>query len=90
MDLTEEAALDHPLVIAVRLDNRDTDQVPPGKPTNDLDFNYPGGLYRGVKLIVTDAVHVTDPVSANIVAGGGIFVTYSDVSKPERHRACQN
>ncbi len=80
VDLTGEAATGQPIVIAVRLDNRDTDQVPPGKPTNDLDFNYPGGLYRGVKLIVTDPVHVTDPIAANLVAGGGVFVTYSDVS----------
>ncbi len=80
VDLTEDAATGKPLVIAVRLDNRDTKLVPPGKPTNDLDFNYPGGLYRGVKLIVTDPVHVSDPIAANIVAGGGVFVTYSDVS----------
>ena len=80
IDITQEASSPQPIVIAVRLDNRDTDQVPPGKPTNDLDFNYPGGLYRGVKLIVTDPVHVSDPIAANIVAGGGVFVTYSDVS----------
>ncbi len=83
VDLREEAAAGQPIVIAVRLDNRDTDLVPPGKPTDGLDFNYPGGLYRGVKLIVTDSVHVTDPVAANIVAGGGVFVTYSDVSETE-------
>lgn len=80
VDLTPEAAAGKPITIAVRLDNRDTKLVPPGKPTNDLDFNYPGGLYRGVRLIVTDPLHITDPVAANIVAGGGIFVTYSDVS----------
>ena len=81
IDLTSETAAGQTLVLAVRLDNTDTDQVPPGKPTNDLDFNYPGGLYRGVKLSITDPVHVTDPIAANIVAGGGIFVTYSDVSE---------
>ena len=81
VDLTQDAAAGKPIVIAARLDNRDTDQVPPGKPTDDLDFNYPGGLYRGVKLIATDPVHVSDPVDANIVAGGGVFVTYSDVSE---------
>ena len=81
VDLTNEAQSAKPILIAVELDNRDTDLVPPGKPTDGLDFNYPGGLYRGVKLIVTDPVHVTDPITANIVAGGGVFVTYSDVSK---------
>ena len=80
VNLTDEAAMGKPILVAARLDNRDTDLVPPGKPTNDLDFNYPGGLYRGVTLVVTDPVHITDPVDANIVAGGGVFVTYSDVS----------
>jgi len=81
VDLTGEARSDKPIVVAVLLDNRDTNLVPPGTPTDGLDFNYPGGLYRGVKLIVTDPVHISDPISANIVAGGGIFVTYTDVSK---------
>ena len=80
LNITPEAATKQPIFLAVRLDNRDTDQVPPGKPTADLDFNYPGGLYRGVTLKVTDLVHVTDPIAANIIAGGGVFVTYSDVS----------
>ncbi len=81
VNITNEARLGSDINVAVRLDNRDTDEVPPGKPTADMDFTYPGGLYRGVKLIVTDPVHITDPVEANIVAGGGLFVTYSDVSK---------
>jgi beta-galactosidase len=80
-DVTSEARSGSPIEIAVRLDNRDTDRVPPGKPVRDLDFNYPGGLYRGVKLVVTDCVHITDPMAANTVAGGGVFVTYSDVTK---------
>ena len=80
VDLTGEAGAGKPIMVAARLDNRDTDQVPPGKPTDGLDFNYPGGLYRGVSLVVTDPIHVSDPVDANIVAGGGVFVTYSDVS----------
>ena len=81
VDLTSEARAGKPIAIAACLDNRDTDQVPPGKPTNDLDFNYPGGLYRGVVLVVTDPVHVSDPVDADLIAGGGVFVTYSDVSE---------
>ena len=81
VDLTGEAGAAKPIVIAAHLDNRDTDQVPPGKPTNDLDFNYPGGLYRGISLVITDPVHVSDPVEANLIAGGGVFVTYSDVSE---------
>jgi len=81
VEITPEANQDRPVEIAVRLDNRDTDLCPPGKPTKGLDFNYPGGLYRSVKVIVTNPVHISDPLEANIVAGGGIFVQYSDVSE---------
>jgi beta-galactosidase len=68
------------VTVSVRLDNRDNEIVPPGKPTKDLDFNYPGGLYRGATLIVTNTVHVSDPIVADTVAGGGVFVQYRDVS----------
>ena len=67
-------------VIALRLDNSDNPDVPPGKPQDQLDFTYLGGLYRNVWLYVTDKLHVTDPVYANKVADGGIFVTYPRVS----------
>ncbi len=67
-------------VIALRLDNSDNPDVPPGKPQDQLDFTYMGGLYRNVWMYVTDKLHVTDAVYANKVAGGGIFVTYPRVS----------
>jgi Glycosyl hydrolases family 2, TIM barrel domain/Glycoside hydrolase family 2 C-terminal domain 5/Glycosyl hydrolases family 2/Glycosyl hydrolases family 2, sugar binding domain/Domain of unknown function (DUF4982) len=65
-------------VIAVRLDSSANPNWAPGK--NGVDFQYHGGLYRDVHLYVTDKLHVTDAVYANIVAGGGIFVTYPSVS----------
>ena len=80
IDLTDDLRFDAPNLLAVRLDNRDTIECPPGKPTSGLDFNYPGGLYRGVRLVVTDPVHVSDAVAAGIEAGGGIFVQCHDVS----------
>jgi len=43
-------------------------------------WNDYGGIYRDVWLHVTDKLHVTDAIDANIVAGGGIFVTYPYVS----------
>ena len=43
-------------------------------------FAITAGLYRDVSLVVTNLLHVTDPVYANKVAGGGIFVTYPNVS----------
>lgn len=59
----------------MRLDNSDNPEVPPGKPHNQLDFCYFGGLYRSVDLEVFDGLHITDPILADTVAGGGIFVT---------------
>jgi len=46
-------------VIALRLDNSDNPDVPPGKPQNQLDFTYLGGLYRNVWMYITDKLHVT-------------------------------
>jgi hypothetical protein len=65
-------------VIAVRLDSTPSSNFAPGNA--DPDFQYHGGLYRDVKMIVTDMLHVTDAVYANKVAGGGIFVTYPSVT----------
>ncbi len=80
LNLTHLLKFDAPNTVAVRLDNRDTEEFPPGKPTTDLDFIYPGGLYRGASLLVTDPVHISDPVAANIEAGGGIFITTDNIS----------
>lgn len=60
-------------VLSVRLDNRD-DPVTGPKPLAQLDFNMWHGLYRGVHLLVKDALHITDPVLAERTAGGGVFV----------------
>ncbi|MGD0087522.1 MAG: glycoside hydrolase family 2 TIM barrel-domain containing protein [Verrucomicrobiota bacterium] len=65
-------------VIAVRLDSTPNSNWAPGN--LNPDFQYHGGLYRDVTLIITDPLHVTDAVFANQVAGGGIFVTYPSVT----------
>jgi beta-galactosidase len=66
--------------LMVRLDNTDNPQVPPGKPQAELDFSYFGGLYRNVQLHVMDRLHIVDPILADKIAGGGIFVSYAKVS----------
>ncbi len=81
IDITGDLHPGNDNVIALKLDNRDTTLFPPGKSTKTLDFVYPGGLYRGVQLIVTNPVHVTDPIAANVEAGGGVFVSYENVSE---------
>lgn len=66
--------------IIVRLDNRDDPNTPPGKSLATLGFLYWSGLYRGVSLIATRPVYITDPTEADRVAGGGVFVRYENVS----------
>jgi beta-galactosidase len=67
--------------IEICLDNSDNSEVPPGKPQGDLDFTYEGGLYRDAWILVSDKLYITHPLLANEVAGGGVFVWYSDVTE---------
>ena len=66
--------------LRIVLDNSDDPTVPPGKPQRDLDFTYEGGLYRKASLKVFEPLYITHPLLAQEVAGGGIFVHYSEVS----------
>lgn len=67
--------------VLVRLDNRDNPLIPPGKPLIKLDFCYYGGIYRNVNMILKPKdIYISHPVKANQIAGGGVFVTFSDVS----------
>ncbi len=74
VNLTPDLNWDGDNVVAVRLDNRDQPDVPPGKPLKNLDFTYQDGLYRDVHLLVTEPLHISDVFETNRVAGGGIFV----------------
>jgi len=66
--------------IHVRLDNTDNLVTGP-KPMCKTDMNMHGGLYRDAHLIRKNSLHITDPILANKVASGGIFVTYPHVSE---------
>ncbi|AZQ63779.1 glycoside hydrolase family 2 protein [Flammeovirga pectinis] len=65
--------------IVVRLDNNDSAVTGP-KPLKILDFNTFGGLYRNAWLMIKEPLHITNAILENKVAGGGIFVTYPEVS----------
>jgi beta-galactosidase len=66
-------------IVAVRADNSDDPTYPPGKPQNNLDFTYLGGIYRDVYMIRTPDLHVTLPELSKTAAGGGVFVGVKDV-----------
>ena len=80
VDFTSEAKIDNENIVIVRLDNTDNPVTGP-KPMKTLDFNMFGGLYRDVFLSVKNPLYITDPILADKVGGGGIFVTYPVVSK---------
>jgi beta-galactosidase len=97
LDVTKALRHGSPNVLTLRLNNADNPEVPPGKPQNKLDFVYFGGLYRSVDLIVTDPLHITDPILRDQPAGGGIFVTIPSIEvvratvaiKTESHKSFQ-
>jgi beta-galactosidase len=60
-------------IIAVMADNSDDSSYPPGKPQSQLDFSYFGGIYRDVWLVTTNKLYITNPNTANQVAGGGVL-----------------
>ena len=82
IDFTNVAKFDNQNTISVKLNNKDNPITGP-KPLKKLDFNTYGGIYRNVWLITKNKLHITDPIFANKIASGGIFVKYPKVSKKE-------
>lgn len=80
VDLTDRMKLGQNNLLAVQVSNLDDADTPPGKPELRMDFHYFGGIYRNVTLRIQDPLRITDPMEANQVAGGGVFVTYPEVS----------
>lgn len=74
VDLTDSVRSGTAGELMLQLDNRDDPEVPPGKPFDELDFCWFGGLYRGAELRIKPALHITDPVGAGQVASGGVFI----------------
>lgn len=83
VNLTGKLHLDKENEIAIKLNNDDNIQIPPGKVLAKLDFNWYSGLYRNVYMIVKDQIHITNPIQTDIVAGGGVFVKTLNVNKNE-------
>lgn len=81
VDVTDHIKWGKDNVLAVRVSAEYDPLTPPGKPQDKLDFYYYSGIYRDVEMTITDKLHITDPLMANHVAGGGVFVTYPKVTK---------
>ncbi len=68
-------------LVALKADNSDDKNYPPGKPQNQLDFAYHAGMYRDVWLIGKSPLYITDALQRNEVAGGGVFLHYDNISE---------
>ncbi|WP_184542268.1 glycoside hydrolase family 2 protein [Mucilaginibacter sp. FT3.2] len=80
IDVTDKALYGKENCLLIRLSNQDSPVIPPGKPINDLDFNFYSGIYRNTWLIKTNKVYITDAVDANQQNGGGVLLHYTDVT----------
>ena len=70
-------------LVALRADNSDDKNYPPGKRQYTLDFAYHGGIYRDVWMIAKSDVSITDAIESQTTAGGGVFIHFDDIS--EKH-----
>ena len=80
-DLTNRIDWNGNNVLAVRVSAEPDPLTPPGKPQDKMDFYYYSGIYRDVRMVITDKVYITDPLEEDLVAGGGQFVTFPEVTK---------
>lgn len=80
-DLTDRINWDGNNILAVRVSAEYDPLTPPGKPQDKMDFYYYSGIYRNVSMVITDKVYITDPLQEDIIAGGGQFVTFPEVTK---------
>ncbi len=83
VDITNQINYDGENTVLLEVNNRPHPLVPPGKPVEKLDFIYYSGIYRDVWMHFKNPTHITNPITANKVAGGGIFVSYPKVSPRE-------
>ena len=81
VDVTNILKWDEENIIAVKADNSDDPLYPVGKAQNMLDFTYFGGIYRDCWLIAHNDVFITNANYEDEVAGGGLFVSYANVSE---------
>jgi len=80
VDATDAVLPGKPNLIKVMVNNRDNPDIPPGKPLKQLDFNYYGGIYRNVYLIISNKIYITTAVRADIQKSGGVLIRFDNVS----------
>lgn len=82
-DLTPYLRWNEDNVLAVRVSAEPDKLTPPGKLQERMDFYYYSGIYRDVRMVVTDKIFITNPLQEDVVAGGGQFITFPQVSNQQ-------
>ena len=81
VDITDDVKFgDHDNIIVVKVNNFRNRDIPVYG--NWISY---GGLYRDVFMHITDRLHITDAVYAKKTAGGGVFITYPQVTESLAH-----
>ena len=83
VDITDKVEGGRNNIQTDRIAKVDNPETPPGKHEARLEVHYWGGIYRDVNMIVTEKTSVTDVLEADQTAGGGVFLTYPEVSSEE-------
>lgn len=83
VSIEKDINFDKENVLVVLADNSNDSTYPPGKPQQIMDFTYMGGIYRDCFLITHKKTYLTDANSENEIAGGGVVMWSSDVSREE-------
>ncbi|WP_158674129.1 glycoside hydrolase family 2 TIM barrel-domain containing protein [Pedobacter sp. KBW01] len=81
VDISDKVKFNDNNLLAVRVSNVDDPFTPPGKMQDKMDFLYYGGIYRDVSLQISNKIHISDPLEAQQIAGGGLFITFPEVNK---------
>ncbi|MDX9728233.1 MAG: glycoside hydrolase family 2 TIM barrel-domain containing protein [Bacteroidales bacterium] len=81
VNLTDDLVYGRENELLVRLDNRESPYGPYGQQAAEHGFRWYSGLYRSVRLYVTDRLHITTSAQSNAPLGGGIITGVRDVSR---------
>lgn len=80
VDITDMVCPGEDNLLSVRVSAEPDPLTPPGKPQGNMDFYYYSGIYRDVRMVLKNPVHITDPLSGDDTDGGGIFIRWPEVS----------
>ncbi len=80
VDITSYLKPNSKNLVKVLVNNEDNPQIPPGKPLEALDFNYYGGIYRNVYLVITSDIYIPDAIDSK---DGGLLIHFNEIDESQ-------